>query len=175
MTGRDPGHATIRGNGPFSLRPDPLDITVGTMLQRAGYRTAMVGKSCVTGNTQTPEVVLSKGFDVFYGTTDQKDGHFRYPKFVYDQTERVMLEGNKLHEGHHYDAELYMKRAEKFIGNQSSEQPFFLLLSFPIPHASGLAPVGKADEVKIENDIDFKNSNHFTNRHYVFRFKPNFL
>lgn len=171
MTGRDPGHATIRGNGPFALRPDPQDITVGTMLQRAGYRTAMVGKSCVTGNTQTPEVVLSKGFDVFYGTTDHKDGHFRYPKFVYDQTEKVMLEGNKLHEGPHYDAELYMKRAEKFIGNQSPEQPFFLLLSFPIPHASGLAPVGKADEVKIENDIDFKNSNHYSN---VKRVKANY-
>jgi arylsulfatase A len=83
MTGRDPGHVSIRGNGEFALRPDPLDLTVATLLQSAGYRTAMIGKSCVTGNTQTPEVVLDKGFDVFYGTTDHRDGHFRYPLFVY--------------------------------------------------------------------------------------------
>ena len=163
MTGRDPGHAFIRGNGPFALRPDPPDITVGTLLQGAGYRTAMIGKSCITGNTQTPEVVLSKGFDVFYGTTDHRDGHFRYPKFVYDQTEKVMLEGNKLHEGPHYDAELYMKAAEKFIGEQPKDQPFFLLLSFPIPHASLLAPEGKAEELDMKNDVNFRNSNHYSN------------
>jgi len=163
MTGRDPGHATIRGNGEFALLPDPQDITVGTQLQRAGYRTAMVGKSCVTGNTQTPEVVLAKGFDVFYGTTDHRDGHFRYPKFVYDQTEKVMLEGNELHEGPHYDAELYTKRAEKFIAEQSSDEPFFLLLSYPIPHASMLAPKGKAEALTMENDIDLKNSTHYSN------------
>ncbi|MCH7228301.1 arylsulfatase [Haloferula sp. A504] len=153
MTGRDTGHASVRGNGAFTLRPDPEDITVATLLQSAGYRTAMVGKSCVTGNTQTPEVVLAKGFDVFYGTTSHVDGHFRYPEFVYDQTEKVTLEGNTLHAGKHYDAELYTQRAEKFIHESAGKSPFFLLLSYPIPHAAVLAPEGEV--VEIEDDVDY--------------------
>jgi arylsulfatase A len=140
MTGLDTGSTWLRGNGEFELRPDPEDITVATLLKRAGYRTAMVGKSCVSGNTQNPQHVLNKGFDVFYGTTCHRDGHFRYPKFVYDQSERVELEGNEFHTGKHYDAELYTVCAEKFI--RETEDPFFLLLSYPIPHAAVLGPEG---------------------------------
>jgi arylsulfatase A-like enzyme len=84
--------------------------------------------------------VLEKGFDVFYGTTSHKDGHFRYPLFIYDQLMRVDLDGNKLHSGKSYDAELYTERAEEFI--RETDGPFFLLLSYPIPHASVLAPQG---------------------------------
>jgi arylsulfatase A-like enzyme len=140
MTGLDTGRTWLRGNGVHELRPDPEDLTVATLLQRAGYRTAMVGKSCVTGNTQNPRRVLEKGFDVFYGTTSHVDGHHRYPLFVYDQEKRVELEGNKLHTGKSYDTELYTARAERFI--RDTEGPFFLLLSYPIPHAAVLGPKG---------------------------------
>jgi arylsulfatase A-like enzyme len=140
MTGLDTGSTWLRGNGEFELRPDPEDLTVATLLRRAGYRTAMVGKSCVSGNTQNPQHVLNKGFDVFYGTTSHKDGHFRYPLFIYDQDKKVELEGNKLHRGKSYDAELYTTRAERFI--RETEDPFFLLLSYPIPHAAVLGPEG---------------------------------
>lgn len=140
MTGLDTGSTWLRGNGEFELRPDPEDLTVATLLQRAGYRTAMVGKSCVSGNTQNPRHVLNKGFDVFYGTTSHKDGHYRYPLFVYDQENKVELEGNRLHSGDAYDTELYTVRAERFI--RETEGPFFLLLSYPVPHASVLGPEG---------------------------------
>jgi arylsulfatase A-like enzyme len=140
MTGLDTGSTWLRGNGAFELRADPQDLTVATLLQRAGYRTAMVGKSCVSGNTQNPQHVLDKGFDVFYGTTSHENGHFRYPLFIYDQANKVELEGNQLHSGKHYDAELYTQRAERFIGE--TKDPFFLLLSYPIPHASMLAAEG---------------------------------
>ncbi|MEX1049407.1 MAG: arylsulfatase [Akkermansiaceae bacterium] len=140
MTGLDTGSTWLRGNGEFELRPDPEDLTVASLLQRAGYRTAMVGKSCISGNTQNPQRVLEKGFDVFYGTTNHRDGHQRYPKFIYDQVRRVELEGNQLHSGKSYDAELYTARAEGFI--RETEGPFFLLLSYPIPHAAVLGPEG---------------------------------
>ena len=161
LTGRDTGHASLRGNGSFSLRPDPLDTTVATLLQSAGYRTAMIGKSCVTGNVQAPEVVLAKGFDVFYGTTDHRDGHFRYPKFIYDQTRKVPLAGNTFHQGPHYDAELYTRRAEKFIQDTAGASPFFLLLSYPIPHASNLAPEGGVIDLEGDTDALPENS-HYT-------------
>lgn len=156
MTGLDTGSTWLRGNGEFELRPDPEYLTVATLLQRAGYRTAMVGKSCVTGNTQNPERVLNKGFDVFYGTTSHKDGHFRYPHFIYDQGLRVDLEGNELHTGKSYDAELYTARAEAFI--KETDGPFFLLLSYPIPHASVLGPEGS-----VQGGAGMKHKNgHYT-------------
>jgi arylsulfatase A-like enzyme len=140
VTGLDTGRTWLRGNGEHELRRDPDDLTVATLLKRAGYRTAMIGKSCVSGNTQNPQRVLDKGFDLFYGTTDHKDGHHRYPRFVYDQTQRVELAGNDLHRGKFYDAELYTLRAERVI--HESDGPFFMLLSYPIPHASMLGPEG---------------------------------
>ncbi len=148
MTGRDTGHCTIRGNGPVTLRSD--EITVAELLQQSGYRTATIGKSCVTARGQNPEQVLSEGFDVFYGTTHNMDGHKRYPTFIHDQTNKIGLPGNHSHHGEHYDAELYTQRAEQFIAENPDDQPFFLLLSYPIPHASVLAPEGEV--VSFEND-----------------------
>ncbi|MES2983089.1 MAG: arylsulfatase [Verrucomicrobiota bacterium] len=140
MTGLDTGSTWLRGNGPFELRPDPEDLTVATLLQRAGYHTAMIGKSCVTGDTQSPGRVLEKGFDVFYGTTSHKDGHYRYPRFVYDQDKKIELSENRLKTGKHYDGEIYTARAERFI--DESKDPFFLLLSYPLPHSDVLGPEG---------------------------------
>jgi arylsulfatase A len=135
MTGMHTGHASVRGNGPFALRPDPDDLTVATLLRDAGYATGLIGKSCVTGNTQTPETLAQKGFEMFYGTTDHRDGHFRHPRFVYDNRERVVLEGNSLYDGSHYDVDLYTARALEFVRNHA-DRPFFLVLSYPVPHAS---------------------------------------
>lgn len=139
MTGRDGGHASIRGNGPFALRPDPEDRTIASMLRDAGYDTALIGKSCVTGNTQTPQTLREKGFDHFYGTTDHEDGHFRFPKFVYENTKRIELDGNTLHAGPHYDLTLYQNHALSWLDGRS-DKPFFLVLSLPLPHASLVAP-----------------------------------
>lgn len=139
MTGRDGGHASIRGNGPFALRPDPQDRTIASMLRDAGYDTALIGKSCVTGNTQTPETLREKGFDHFYGTTNHTDGHFRYPKFVYRNSQRVELAGNTLYQGPHYDLDLYRKEAMEWLAGRGGK-PFFLILSLPVPHASLAAP-----------------------------------
>ena len=162
MTGRDSGHATVRGNGPHTISDD--EVTVAEVAKAAGYNTAMIGKSCVTGNTQTPEKVLASGFDYFYGTTDHGDGHYRYPKFVYKNTERVKFPKNKLHKGTHYDGHLYTKEALDYITKQSSETPFFLILSYPIPHASVLAP--EADRAKVRHlvkeEVVFKKSRHYT-------------
>lgn len=162
MTGKDTGHAAVRGNGEFSI-PDK-EITVGEIAKSAGYNTAMIGKSCVTGNTQTPETVLSSGFDFFFGTTDHRDGHFRYPEFVYRNTEKVSFPENKLHSGTHYDAKLYTKETLTYISKQSSEKPFLLILSYPIPHASTLAREEDLKAVRplVKDEVDTSNQSHYT-------------
>jgi arylsulfatase A len=154
MTGKDTGHSYIRGNGPFALRPDPEDLTVATLLRQNGYSTGLIGKSCVTGNTQTPETLTAKGFSYFYGTTDHQDGHFRYPEFVYENDKRIELSGNTRYAGPHYDLDLYTGKALEFIGRQG-KKPFFLLLSYPLPHASLAAPEDSVAKVRagIQNDI----------------------
>jgi arylsulfatase A-like enzyme len=134
MTGKDTGHTAIRGNGAFEL--PATETTVATLLRQAGYRTTLIGKSCVTGNTQTPETLAKHGFDYFFGTTDHRDGHFRYPEFLYENTRRIEFPENKLHTGSHYDLDLYTEKALAHLDAQSAEKPFFLLLSIPVPHAS---------------------------------------
>jgi arylsulfatase A-like enzyme len=135
MTGRHSGQLTLRGNGEFKLLP--TDTTVATLLKQAGYRTALIGKSCVTGNTQTPETLAEHGFEYFFGTTDHRDGHFRYPKFIYENTEKVEYPENHLHHGSHYDLDEYTDKTVAYLDKQSTEKaPFFLVLSIPVPHAA---------------------------------------
>jgi arylsulfatase A-like enzyme len=162
MTGKDSGHASVRGNGAFAVPKE--ETTVAEIAKSAGYNTAMIGKSCVTGNTQTPEDVLGSGFDFFYGTTDHRDGHFRYPKFVYNNLKKVEFPENNLHTGTHYDASLYTEQALGYIEKQDAETPFFMLLSYPIPHASVVAPEEqlKAARPLVENEVGLKKSGHYT-------------
>jgi arylsulfatase A len=162
MTGKDGGHAAVRGNGRFAVPEE--ETTVAEIASKAGYNTAMIGKSCVTGNTQTPETVLTSGFGYFYGTTDHKDGHFRYPKFVYRNTEKIEFPGNELHEGTDYDANLYTKDALSYIAKQDAGKPFFMVLSYPIPHASVIAPEEERKQARplVKNEVGLKKSSHYT-------------
>ncbi len=135
MTGRHSGRLTLRGNGPHQLLP--ADLTVATLLQRAGYHTALIGKSCVTGNTQTPETLAHHGFEYFFGTTHHVDGHHRYPKFFYKNTEKIKYPDNHLHHGSHYDLDVYKDQTLAYIERKAGEEaPFFLVLSLPVPHAA---------------------------------------
>jgi arylsulfatase A len=138
MTGRDSGHTSVRGNGSFALPAS--DTTVATLLKKSGYNTALIGKSCVTGNTQTPETLAEHGFQYFYGTTDHRDGHHRYPKFVYENSQKIDFPDNHLHHGTHYDLDFYKEKTLSYIEKQTSEKPFLLVLSIPVPHASIIVP-----------------------------------
>ena len=147
MTGRSPGHLTLRGNGEHTLQPG--DTTVATLLQKVGYHTALIGKSTVTGNTQTPEILAKHGFEYFFGTTDHKDGHYRYPKFVYENTHKIEFPNNHLHHGSHYDLDLYTEKTLAYLDQQSTgEDPFFLVLSIPVPHASIVVPEDSMAKVR---------------------------
>lgn len=162
MTGKDTGHASIRGNGKFSIPKD--ELTLGKITKAAGYHNAMIGKSCVTGNTQTPESVLEHGFDFFYGTTSHEDAHYRYPEFVYKNTEKISFPNNKLHSGTDYDLELYTRETLNYISQQSAEKPFFLILSYPAPHASILAREEDLTAARplVKEEIDASKQNHYS-------------
>jgi arylsulfatase A-like enzyme len=150
MTGRDTGHSSIRGNGPNDLKPDPEDITIATLLRNAGYATAMIGKSCVTGNTQNAAVPNQKGFDHFLGTTDHRDAHMRFPPFVYKNGKTIPLPENHGKTGDTYDLDLYTREALDFLDRQTPAKPFFLLMSCPVPHMQVSAPADCVERARQE-------------------------
>ena len=93
MTGKNAGHAYIRGNyefGDFSDENEkgqlPLEakaFTVAELLKLKGYTTALVGKWGL-GYNDTEGMPTKQGFDYFYGYFDQKQSHNFYPSHLWE-------------------------------------------------------------------------------------------
>ena len=178
MTGKHTGHAYIRGNDEWDERgdvwnyeamvkdsslegqrpiPDSI-LTVGELLQRAGYKTAIVGKWGL-GAPGTEGVPNKQGFDFFCGYNCQRLAHTYYPVNLWVNDHRIYLgndtvaPGTKLDPGADpYDAESYKKfnlktyspdvmlsQALKFL-DDCKDKPFFLYYPTTIPHVALQAP-----------------------------------
>lgn len=77
------GHATVRDNQFDKALAE--NHTLGTVLQRAGYATAVVGKWGLQGRVENrspnwPAHPQNRGFDFFFGYIRHVDGHEHYPK-----------------------------------------------------------------------------------------------
>ena len=93
MTGKNAGHAYIRGNYEFGDFTDenekgqlPLEakaFTVAELLKLKGYTTALVGKWGL-GYNETEGMPTKQGFDYFYGYFDQKQSHNFYPSHLWE-------------------------------------------------------------------------------------------
>ncbi|WP_440133154.1 arylsulfatase [Chitinophaga sancti] len=136
LTGKNMGHAYIRGNTRLPLRPQ--DSTMAQVLQQNGYTTGMFGKWGLgeMGTTGSPEI---KGFDEFYGYLNQGHAHDYYTNYLYQ------VKAGKIrkipHDTSVFTHDEIMDHAYSFI-NENKDKPFFLYLSITIPHAE-LAPPQK--------------------------------
>lgn len=178
MTGQHTGHAYVRGNDEWKARgevwdyqamfenpflegqrplPDSL-LTVGEMLQTAGYVTGAVGKWGL-GAPTTEGVPNKQGFDFFYGYNCQRQAHTLYPMHLWRNEERHILDNkmvaprSNLAEGadpndstsyadfqlNDYAPELMHREALQFL-DTVSDQPFFLYYASPLPHVPLQAP-----------------------------------
>lgn len=146
MTGRHTGTSYVRGNyetGPrgfgaeLPLRPD--DLTLGEVLQNAGYHTAAIGKwgMGMDGTTGEP---FKKGFDYSYGVLNQAYAHYQYPDSVYVNGKREAVPGNQGRRMGTYSGDLYTDEAIGFIESVPADQPFFVYLAYTTPHAEMLVP-----------------------------------
>lgn len=134
MTGQHTGHTGIRGNGEVTL-PE-TDTILPQVLQQAGYTNGMVGKwgLGLEGSSGVPE---KKGWHFFSGLLHHMEGHFQKPDSAWQmlngKTVRVKIPNNE------FSNEWFKNEALRFI-DSNQQQPFFLYVSFTLPHAELLPP-----------------------------------
>lgn len=179
MTGKHPGNAYIRSNHEWGERGDvwshekmaanpmlegqfPIPgftITIGKLLQEAGYRTGAIGKWGL-GAPFTEGVPTKQGFDFFFGYNGQRQAHTYYPIYLWRNDTRVALRNQLVpphqdlpdsadphdpesyalfHDQPDYSPDLMHDEAIGFI-ERNQNNPFFLYLPTPIPHVSLQAP-----------------------------------
>jgi arylsulfatase A len=154
LTGRHTGHVYQRGNAIIEFRPDPFDITIATRLKKAGYHTAMIGKSGVAGNSTNATLPNEKGFDHFFGFLAHAAAHRYYPTEMTRNGETIKFPQNNGHTGEIYSGDVLLDDALLYLDEQGKAgNPFFLHLAIQQPHADITVPdefraayIGKFDE-----------------------------
>ncbi len=154
LTGLHMGHVYNRGNGPNQLREDPQDLSIARYLQPAGYYSALIGKSGLSGNTDDGGLGNRKGFDHFFGYTSHAAAHRYYPEYLWKNGERVEYPGNQGKEGDTYSGDVFLADTMRFLDERAAAgKPFFLHLSLQQPHADLQVPnawrekfIGKYEE-----------------------------
>lgn len=178
LTGKHSGHAQIRGNDEWAERGAVWDFeamandpnlegqrplktgtnTIGSLLQKAGYKTGLVGKWGL-GAPLTEGIPNKQGFDFFYGYNCQRQAHTFFPVHLWKDTVKLPLKNKMVPPGNKIpkDADLYNSESYKdfwlteyaselmqnevinFI-KENKEQPFFMYYANPIPHVPLQAP-----------------------------------
>ncbi|HOX40551.1 MAG TPA: arylsulfatase [Candidatus Brocadiia bacterium] len=148
MTGLNTGHATIRGNhGKNAPKHDgeanrvPLrsdDLTVATVLKRAGYATGITGKWGLgePGSTGLPN---DHGFDEWLGYLNQNHAANYYTDYLWRNKVRQSIEGNLEGQRATYSADMFLEFSLDFI-RKNQAKSFFLYLATTIPHKNMEVP-----------------------------------
>ena len=141
LTGLHTGHVYQRGNGAIEFRPDPLDITIATRLKKAGYHTAMIGKSGVACNSTNATLPNDKGFDHFFGFLAHTGAHRYYPLELTRNGETIKYPPNNGHTGEIFSGDLILDDALGYLEERNKfADPFFLHLAIQQPHADLSVP-----------------------------------
>jgi arylsulfatase A-like enzyme len=168
MLGQHTGHLKVRGNmRAASLSPE--DVTVARVLQEAGYRTALLGKWGLAeeGLAGVPQKM---GFDEFVGYLSNNEAHNYYPDFVwrYDPPrpghggfdgKLACPENGGAGKGV-YIPDLCTTAALNFIKINKPDQfnryrPFFLFLSYTIPHANNEEGKRTGNGMQVPSDAPY--------------------
>lgn len=144
MTGRHTGHAWVRGNGGSGRGDVPLraeEVTIAEVLQKAGYRTALVGKWGLggPGGAGDPN---AQGFDLAFGFLDQRHAHRQFTDHLWRNGEQVPVDLER-----DYANDLFTKEAAAFI-ERDDRRPFFLYLNYTVPHAELRPPADALEAFK---------------------------
>ncbi|MCX7009174.1 MAG: arylsulfatase [Kiritimatiellaeota bacterium] len=152
MTGKHHGHTRVRGNaGQANPEAQALragDVTVADVLQKAGYKTALIGKWGL-GDEGAADCGLPRkhGFDFFLGFLNQVHAHNHFPDYLWRNEEKLELpnkvtplvvgafRGGYAAGGKVYADDLFADESLKFVA-ANKDRPFFLYWSMVVPHAN---------------------------------------
>ena len=153
LTGLHQGHADVRDNQFDKALPD--NHTLGTVLQAAGYHTALIGKYGLQGGPKEGTLEdwtaypTDRGFDDFFGLVSHTAGHLHYPahNWPLGDTERHSVPMQFWHNDKEisaslkkcYTTDLFTAFAKKWIvehRERNPQQPFFVYLAYDTPHAA---------------------------------------
>ncbi len=104
---------------------------LGTRLKAGGYQTAYLG-SWLLGHTREEYLPMGKGFDYFYGNLTPIGDHLKKVNIT-GQPDWFIGQKPAADEG--YATDLVATRAAQLIEKHNSDQPLFLMVSFPAPSA----------------------------------------
>ncbi len=142
FSGRNQGQASVRNNQFDKALSD--NHTLGTVLRKNGYNTALIGKWGLQGEGPGPDWPAhpsKRGFDYFLGYIRHEDGHEHYPKEGLYRGTKEVYEDKKVITSSldkSYTGDLFTAAAKNWILNQRTtrpQTPFFLFLSYDTPHA----------------------------------------
>ncbi|MBK1829919.1 sulfatase-like hydrolase/transferase [Verrucomicrobiaceae bacterium R5-34] len=152
MTGQDTRRSQDRHNSGENLHP--TRITIGEVLQQAGYTTGCVGKWGMGTSTGAP---WNQGFDFFCGYLSQTAAHRFFPKSLWKNDQKIYFNSDQLGAGdslyiagaHNYNEimhswtdnsgnvcshDVVVAEGLKFI-EENADRPFFLYCAWTPPHA----------------------------------------
>ena len=173
MTGKHMGRTTVRGNSTKPIVIKPGQQTLATVLKKANYSTACIGKWGIgtPDNFTNPNDV---GFDHFYGYINMWHAHNFYPEFLIRNGKVEKLQNEvapkwkrwqdpKLAQAGQgvaikkvqYAPDLFTQDALRFI-KENKENPFFLYFAMNVPHTNNEAG-NQGMEVPDIGEFDKKN------------------
>jgi arylsulfatase A-like enzyme len=108
------------------------------------------------GEPDTTGIPNSKGFDEWFGYLNQGHAHNYYPDYLWENTTKYPLEGNRDGKREQYTHDLFTERALDFI-DRRREEPFFLYLPYTIPHANNELGRETGNGMEVPDDAPYTN------------------
>ncbi len=159
MTGKDPGHATIRGNCAigdndmwYRIPLKKEEKTIGEVMKQAGYITAIFGKWHLEDPRDDSTWAHNRGFDytchyAWPWKTASKEIREDFSKHIWVNGEKKLIEEVKKPGEFICLDDHYTSLALPFI-EKHKDKPFFLFMSYKIPHT----PESDLDDKEIYKD-----------------------
>lgn len=141
LTGQHTGHCSVDHNDEPNVPLGLSDPTVAELLQRHGYRTGIVGKWGLGGETDHAEpfglasLPTELGFEHVFSVLDQELAQDHFPDRIFTTECFRAIEGNAEGGRAHFDDDLFVEDALAFVDAAATDpRPFFLFFTSTLPH-----------------------------------------